>query len=378
MPAATAPRRLDHPYQHMRPKWRYAGRMPAALGFGSAAQYINLLPTGYTEGLLIRVSGQYDIAVGGSAVNVLAPYFIFKNIKIQPPGGQLPWNIDGWNTKMLNFTDRDFAPFITGADAGAVAPSYVNGVTRNGVSDEAFPNVANTANQKYNLFFFIPCHRSSYDRRGMLPTGRLQFQLWLTPAALADLFATPANVTNQTMTVDVFQMVSEPPPNVAGIGPVDTGWIIVTDEYQDPFGAPAVGDNRFELVNKGAYLDFLQTLILNGALDSADSDLFSLRLDSGATQSWDVDHIDTNLWYFYQRGLQGRDTVKGVILIEYDRLIDADGSAGIMDPHFMLSMGEWLIVDDTINKVVPITHISGGVAGTSHIRAVTRRFLPVG
>lgn len=371
--AATAPQVVDHPMQHMRPHWRFVGTI-AGTAWGGAAKNIRLLKTGYAGCLVLRVSGQYDIAVGGSALsnNNGGPYFTLKNVRVQPPGGQRPWDADAWNTKMLNFTDRDFAPFITGADAMTVNPSFMNGVARNAISDEAFPNVANTPNQLFQFWVVVPFHRSSYDLRGILPAERYDIDLWVTPAALADIFATPANLANATLAVDVFQQVFDAPPQDPTIGDVDTRWILAVEEFVDQFGAPAVGDNKLEITSKGIYLDFFLTCILNGALDSADISQVGLRIGDN---QWDTEKIDRKLWDFLTRSIVGRDMPKGGVLWDFDRFVDADGAAGLMSEHFTLSMGEWLVLDDSLPKVQAITNISGGVAGVSHLKAITRRLL---
>lgn len=364
---------VDHPMQHMRPHWRFVGTIAGTI-WGGAAKSIRLLKTGYAGCLVIRFSGQYDVGVGGTTLSNVngGPYFLAKNVRVQPPGGQRPWDGDGWNTKMLNFTDRDFAPFISGADAMTVNPAFMNGVARNAISDEAFPNTTNTANQLFQFWLVVPFHRSAYDLRGILPAERYDIDLWVTPAAIADIFTTAAQITNATLVVDVFQQVFDAPPKDPSIGDVDTRWILAIEEFTNQFGAPAVGDNKVEVTSKGIYLDILKTLILNSALDSADISQVGLRIGDN---QWDTEKIDRKLWDFWVRGVIGRDMPKGVVLWDFDRFLDADGAAGLMNEHFMLGMGEWLVLDDALPKVQAITNISGGVAGTSNLKAITRRLL---
>ena len=364
---------VDHPMQHMRPHWRFVGTINGT-DFGSAAKSIRLLKTGYAGMLLLRVYGSNTIAVGGSTLLAKAPYFSLKDIHIQPPGGQRPHDADGWNTKMLNFKDRDFAPFITGAQAGNHTPTYVNGITRNAQSDESFPNVAGQANA-FQLWYVTPFHRSAYDLRGILPAEKYDIDLWVTPAAVADIFTTPANITAHSLSVDVFQQVFDPPPADPTVGAVDTNWIFAHEQFSNQFGAPAVGDNKVELTSKGIYLDLIITLVLNALLDTTDVDQVGFRIGDN---QWDTEKIDRKLWDFLQRNTTREDQPTGVIMWNFDRFVDVDGAAAKFNAHFELAMGEWFILDEDVPKAQFITHISGGVAGTTEYKAVSRRLLYTG
>lgn len=363
---AAAPR-PPHPFMTMRWYPRYIGRVPGTT-WGGVVQYINLKQEGYTSGLLIRVSGVYDIAVGGSTLRGRAPYLAINKFQINPPGGANPWNINGWNTKMFNLYDRDWAPFVRGFQH-MVRPTYTNGVTRNATTDEAFPNAANVAGQAYSLWFFIPFHRSASDLRGILPTGTDdQYQLAVYPGAVGDVFTTAANVANTTMLVDVWQVIHEPP--IDGSLNLDQRWLYTTEEKRNPNGVPAVGDYEVIVPKRRSIItDILHTIVFNDAQDSADINTLTFSLDGYQV----LNAFSRLAWDMIVAGKWGATPPLGVIHYPWDALKEIDGSLAQFDSYFALSMAEWLDTKD-IATVSSLVNISGGIAGaTNHIDTAVRR-----
>lgn len=371
--APAAATRAPHPMLSMRWYWKQTGRIAGTV-WGGVDQSINLKQEGFSAGLLVRVSGQYDIAAGGSTVagGGLGPYAAIKQFQIIPPGGAAPWKAPGFETKMFNFFDKDFAPFIRGLDSEGVRPTFINGLTRNNLADELFPNAANTANQVYNLWYFIPFHRSSADLRGILPTGTDDvYAITVTPGALADVFGTPGNIANATMVIDVAQLIYDPP--AAGSLPLDQRWLYTTDWMQDPKGVPSVTNYSIVTPKKNAILcDVVHTLILNGAGDSADVADVSLSIDGyfiyNGLPRIEFDRISA--------GYLGGNPPLGVFYFPWDRLKDADGSVAQFDNYYGLSIADW-IDQSKVTTFETLLNITGGVAGTSHVRSIARRLTRV-
>ena len=370
---ATAPsagaKRPPHPFLSMRPYYKFAGRVPNT-AWGGVEQFLQLKQEAFCGGLLIRVGGQYDIAVSGT-MNARAGYAAIAKFKINPPGGAQPWNIDGWNTKMFNLVDVDFDPFTRGIDIEGVTPTLINGVGRNTTTDELFPN-AIAAGQLYQLWYFIPFHRSAYDLRGLLPVGTDDpYQLGVTPGAIADVFVTPGNVTNATMTVDVWQLIYERP--VAGSLKLDQRWLYVTEERVNPAGPLAVGEYEVIIPKRESIVtDFLTTVILNNALDSVDVSVLTLEIDGYFFHN----AFDRRAWDRIVRGFLGKTPPLGVIYYPWDRMKSADGAIAQFDSYYALSMSEWIDTTDVSTLSHRFT-ITGGVAGVSQARTAIRRLTRV-
>lgn len=368
---APARVRAPHPMLSMRWYWKYTGRVPNT-SFGGVVQQIQLLQEGYTAGLLIRVSGVYDIAAGGSTLLWGSGYRAIDRFQINPPGGASPWDLPGWETKLFNMFDRDFAPFIRGIQTEGLRPTYLNGINRNTLVDEAFPNAAGVAAQAYSLWFFIPFHRSAYDLRGILPTGTDDvYTLRVFQGAIADVFATAANVSNATMLVDVYQLIYDPP--AAGSLPLDQRWLYTVDWAQNPSGAVAVSDYSIKTPKKDAILqDIVHTLILNNALDSNDVNLVTFVVDGYFVYN----RLDRVAFDRIMAGYLGLTPPLGVFYFPWDRLKDADGSLAQFDSYYGLSLAEW-IDQAKITTTETRLNITGGVAGTSAIRSAARRLTRV-
>ena len=325
------------------------------LAGGSDLRY-ELEKTGFAIGLLVRLDAQYDIAAGGSAVGPRGGYAAVARFTLQPPGPQPIIRASGWSMHMHNLLRNDLSTFIKGL-AGQTPQAFdAPGVTRNNTVDFIWPNVANTPAQVGRLWWWLPLTRSSYDLRGMLPMGnQTTTVLFVTPGAKADVWATPANVANDTYNVRVFQFLLTTPPIRPDVQLPDLSYVIT---YEDTDQAVvATGDNPVIIDPRDTILRIVHTFVNNAALDSADISSVTMRFD----QTFVHQATDRRVQDYVQHQRAGFSLPLGTIAYDYDHHVNADGAVPITqrgDPGlpYALSVAPWVHTEGiaTIRSILTI------------------------
>lgn len=330
---------------------------PTALNLagGSDARY-ELEKTGFAIGLLARLDAQYDVAVGGSAVGPRSGWAAVARFTLQPPGPQPIIRASGWSMHMHNLLRNDLAMFKKGLAGQTPQLNDAPGVVRNATVDLLWPAVANTPAQVGRLWWWLPLTRSAYDLRGILPMGnQTTTVLFVTPGAKADVWATPANVTNDTYTMRVFYFFLTTPPIRPDVQLPDLSYVISYEDTDQP--VVATGDNAVIIDPRDTILRVVHTFINNALLDSADLSAITLRFDQTFVhQATDRQVQD---WMQHQRA-EGALPL-GTIAYDQDHLVHADGSVPQVqrgDPGlpYALSVAPWVHTEGiaTIRSILTV------------------------
>lgn len=250
-----------------------------AFVLGGQSVKFDLRRQGYTDGLLVHLSGTYTGANADLVPKAFAPYNAVAKFLITVPQSPLPpINAGGWTMHQWNLRNQDFAPFRKGNRFPAQGVLDANAYHASLVDQFALTVGAQTV----HLWWYLPFHLSNDDIRGILPTGNLsQVSLLVTPAAVADLFTTPANFTVPVLTIDVTQVCLTPPPAGANIqgGGVDVSQAVTYDEF--PQNIAAVGLQRVDITPNYTILGILHGIAINDLMTNmAQLSGINMRLNS--------------------------------------------------------------------------------------------------
>jgi hypothetical protein len=333
------------------------------LAGGSDARY-ELEKTGFVVGLLVRMDAEYDIAVGGSAVGPRSGYAAVARFTLQPPGPQPIIRAGGWSMHLHNLLRNDLSTLAKGG-AGQTSQLFdAPGIVRNNLVDLIWPNVANVADQLGRLWWWLPLTRSYYDLRGILPMGnQTTTVLYVTPGAKADVWVTPANVSNDTYTVRVFQFMLTTPPVRGDVQLPDLSWVLSYEDADQP--VVATGDNPVIIDPRDTILRVAHTFINNALLSSAVIDSVTLRFD----QTFVHQATDRRVQDYLQQQRATNALPLGVIAYDFDHLVDTDGSAPITQRGeggipYALSVAPWVHTEG-IATIRSIATIAAGTVLTN-------------
>jgi hypothetical protein len=336
---AAAPARLPfQPFTRWIPE--FVANVPITIGGAKVTQLLDNV--GYGDMLVLRIKGTYTVATATLVLLAGAPWNIFSNINVQPPGLTPPVNLSGFMLHVWNLIEKNFAPFVDGVDLpaqGLDANAFDLGLI------DVFPLPVGA--QVINLWYVVPFHRSSMDYRGILPLGnKTRTLLTLSIGAAADLVTVPGNFTIPVFTVDVFQCYFTAAPAGIGADP-DPYWAITYEELVQPIAA--LGDQVINIEPNDSILGIVHYVILNGVGDSTDISTLTLRVN----KSFYHQGLDGAFWHFVQRRRLGAPLPVGVIVYDEDRFVD-DGQ---------LDMREWIHSQD-VQSVQSTLRTPTGTLGT--------------
>lgn len=310
---------------------------------GGARVTTQLDNVGYGDMLVLHVKGTYTVATATLVFLAGAPWNILSQIVIQPPGLSAPIAQSGIMTHLWNLVEKNFAPFVNGADFAGQALD-ANGFDASIL--DVFPTAVGA--QTAHLWYVLPMHRSSMDTRGILPLGnKSRTQLTLSIAAAADLVTTAANFTIPVFTVDVFQGYYTAPPAGVGADP-DPYWAVTYEELVQPI--VALGDQVINIEPNDSILAIMHYVIMNGVGDSTDVAKLTLRVN----KSYYHQGLDGSFWHFVQRRRIGQPIPPGAIIYDGERFVD-DGA---------LDNREWIHSQD-VQTVQSTINVPTGTLGTS-------------
>jgi hypothetical protein len=374
MPPAQQPQML--PPQLFQTEFiREIGRQTIAPG---ATGQFDLQRLGYADGLLVLLEATYDIAVGGSALTADAPFNMVNRFLLQPPGAQPIHNAGGRHTMLQDLLGRDLGTQKRGLVARTKGgdDGFVNGLARNALADLIWPAVANTAGQAGRLWYFLPFHRTHYQRLGNLPLGnQTTTSLFVTMGALADVWATPGNVTNQGLVVTVFQVVFSPPPARPDVALPSADFLFTIEEQVQ---AAVLGDNAIRVDPHDTILNIIHDITLNGAKNSADVNTVALQFD----ESFKYNALRARAWWKVQEDRLGFSAPLGVVFWDEDYMADADGAAaqalGQLAIPYNLAAAPWIHTERVATIQTTINIAATAVLGaTPTIRTSIRRLARV-
>lgn len=333
---------------------------PAATG------QFDLQRLGYADGLLILLEATYDIAVGGSALTADGPFAMLGRLLLQPPGAQPIHNAGGRHTMLQALLGRDLG---VGVGRGMIARTkggadgFVNGLSRNALADLIWPNVANTAGQAGRLWYFIPFHRTHYQRLGNLPLGnQTTTSLFVTIGAMADVWATAGNVTNQGITVTVFQVIFSPPPARPDVALPNADFLFTVEEQVQ---AAVLGDNAIRVDPHDTIINVIHDITLNAAKNSADVNTVALQFD----ESFKYNALRARAWWKVQEDRLGYSAPLGVVFWDEDYMADADGAAaqalGQLALPYNLGAAPWIHTERIANIQATINIAATAVLGAA-------------
>jgi hypothetical protein len=324
-----------------------------AFTIGGASTSFDLLPYGWCDGLLLKISGTYTVATATLVFLPRSPWNIFSRAIVQPPSAQPIINTGGHHLHMDNLRAHSFAPFAHGNDIG------LTGLDANGSTsqpDSVFPTAVGA--QTATLWYWIPFARSSYDPTGALGLGNpTKTQLILNPEVSANLFTTPANFTVPVFTATLWQFIYAAFPEDSSVVPWDTSVLITLEEQNNPI--VAVGEQPAIIIDaKDKILHVAHAIFNTNVQAYAAIDQMTLQLDDAQY----TQYLDPITWAFVQRRRLGFALPPEFMLYDFDYQVDADGSAGkLYGPAFEPSKGPW-IRTQKVNSVKSILRVAAGTA----------------
>lgn len=225
---------------------------------GAGPIRVPLRKVGYLDMLRVRITGTVTTGAATPDERPGFPYNIVQRFRLDVPGLADPISISGEHLKLWNwleYHDSMLRPgFDPAAGAGAKANAYYDAKLK-----DVYPIALSTANA-WELWFDVPVTRNLRDQRGLLPMGGDdEVVLEITPAALADIFDVPANVTATALTIEVAQYYYTPP--VAGVAAPDTTFVVVYDQYEQ--AVVATGANDVNIRRDGVILGIVHTVTLD-------------------------------------------------------------------------------------------------------------------
>jgi len=312
--------------------WKKVPGSGQAFTIGGANIAFDLLQEGFFPGGLLQITGIITVAVANLVFLPRAPFNMISKALLQPPGAQPIINVGGHALHVANQVGHDFAPFthplevtMSGLDTNAGGNDPVNQ-----------HQVAIGAGQIVNLWYWVPAARSAYDWTGAIGLGnRSKTQLILTPEATANLYTVPGNMTVQALTANFYQAIIAPFPKDASVVPWDTRKVYTLEEQSQ---ALVIGDNYVNIDPKNRIQRVWHEIWNTNVRAEAQI----TQLDVAFDGSYFLNNFDTTAWYQIAKRRLGFAPFPGTIMIDYDYLLDADGSAGkLLGGAFDVSKGSW-------------------------------------
>jgi hypothetical protein len=176
--------------------------------FGAATIRVPLRKVGYLGKLVVRITGTVTVITATPDERPGFPWNIVSRFLLNLPDMADNYNLSGYLAKMFNLIGYNSGMGRTGYDAANPGSAFANAFHASKLID-LYP-IAVAVNA-WELWWDIPVWRNFRDRRGLLPMGGDDdIALEITPAALADIFDTTANVSATSLTVEVYQFSATP------------------------------------------------------------------------------------------------------------------------------------------------------------------------
>jgi hypothetical protein len=329
---------------------------------------IPLRKLGYTDMLLVTVSGSYALADSCAPALVQIPHDLVKKFLVDVPGRETPINVSGRMLRILNLRANDFGTFP--ADPFPPTRPAPEGNALYAALVDAFPIVVNETNDVV-LNWVVPFHRSVVDHSGNLPTGALdQINLVVSPQNNFASFLTTKNgvgtdVSDVALTINVTQVVFSAPPADAAViaGSTGDGIVIKIDETEDVI-AQAGTPCKVAIVPEDTLLCIAHAVTIGGAADSVDVDNLYLRVEE--SYFTDPNGQPAAIKTLLDASMNGSPFPEGVFM--WDRDLPATGMAG------------WIHTDGINDIEAGITVKNGTSLGIANVRTarVRRIVLPAG
>jgi hypothetical protein len=355
-----------------KPRFLHLGQQAFTLG-GATLRY-PLEKTGLLDLLIFRVSGQYDVATATLVHLPRSPWNILASIRLSPPGRQKPMDIGGWSARLFDLCGRHVAPF--GASARDLRTDGLEVNTGRSAVLDAFPTGVAT-DQAFDLYSVLSFRRSATDPRGRIPLfNPSETVLYATPNTEANLVTVPGNWAQDSLNLDVWQVVNDDVAPSNNVLPVDNRWIVTYEEKEQ---VAAIGNNDITIDPGGKILQVIHTVALNDLLSTSD-DISGIGLRVDTTDIIEP-ATDPRALYLWQKRALGFIPPDGVIVHDFDMYADSDGAAyKLLGPGYAPSTGRWLHTDEGVVEVESrITIPTGTTLGTNpRIYTAIKRLEQVG
>jgi hypothetical protein len=224
-----------------------------AFAFGAAPLRFPLKKVGFLDHLLVHITGTVTVVTGSPGPKAGFPYNAVNRFRLDVPDTDDPFDCPGYETKIWNLIGYDLTNSKVGYDAAVGAVGTATALANAWFSAklvDIYPTAV--AANAWELWFVIPVRRNIRDFRGVMPLGNeSQVSLVITPAALAEIFATTANVSATALNAEVYQ-VWQTPPLQGQVADPDTSWRVTHEQFTQPI--PATGDVTVDIKRDGVVL----------------------------------------------------------------------------------------------------------------------------
>lgn len=324
-----------------------SGSLSPGFALGDGTREFQLDTIGYAYGLLIHITGIWDIANATLVFKGAGIWDYLRRVVLDTPGMANPVDASGDGIHNQNIAGREISihqhtigarGLPTGLDTNAWAAANLD--------SQLDPTVGA---RQLHLFYFVPIIRNAHDLRGARSMGHSgqRTTLRLTPSTEADLVTVVANSDPTAIKVEVTEYFYDGAP--AGVGVPPPGWAVVIEETEQLVNA--VGKQAVNIDPEGVILNAMSRVVLNDAPNSADLEEISLNLDARKL----VDEETYADYAFFYEQVTGIRLPVG--LIPFDREVYADDVEPI-DPVFGGYRGRDWIFSDELVKFFPTVKIA--------------------
>lgn len=270
---------------------------------------------GYLDKIRVRLAGTVTVNATTPDERPGFPYNIVRRFLLNLPDMDDPYDLSGFHAKLQERVGYFGTMLRHGMDLVADARAALANAFHDSAVRDNFPIAVSTANA-WNITWTIDPKRSYRDHRGILPmtADAGESQLVIEPAALADIFDQPGNVTATALTVEVVQIMRTPP--VPGVVTPDTSWVTKYSEQVD--NVVASGEKEVRLRQEGILLNAISHVVLdddafpNASGDSIES--ISLHVNEDAR----IDGIPTRHFLYEQAQKYLQPLPAGVFAFDFD------------------------------------------------------------
>lgn len=276
---------------------------------------VTLKNLGYLDKLRVRLAGTVTVGAATPDERPGFPFNIVRRFLLDLPGMDDTYDLSGFHAKMQQRVGYFDTMLRHGYEPLADTRAALANAAYDAKVRDNFPIATGTANA-WNITWEIDPKRSYRDHRGILPmtADAGESYLQIEPAALAEIFDAPAQVTGTALTVTVVQVMRTPP--VAGVATPDTSW--VTKYTQQTDVVAATGEFEVRLRQEGILLNAIAHVVLdddafpNASTDSIEA--VSLTVNEDAR----IDGLPTEHFLYEQASKYLQPLPAGVFAFDFD------------------------------------------------------------